>query len=78
MTKSERNKLFIIFSMPPEQRLHWFHSLEDEAQEYTQHLIDRYKEELVIRKSLTYNYNLSDLSEAKAIIKAIMNKTEKE
>ena len=78
MTKSERNKLFIIFSMPPEQRLHWFHSLEDEAQEYTQHLIDRYRDELVVRKSLTYNYNLSDLSEARAIIKAIMNKTEKE
>ena len=78
MTKSERNKLFIIFSMPPERRLHWFCSLEEEAQEYTQHLIDRYKDELVVRKSLTYNYNLSDLSEARAIIKAIMNKTEKE
>jgi len=78
MTKSERNKLFVIFSMPPEQRMHWFRGLEEEMQEYTQHLIDKYKEELVVRRSLTYNHNLGDLSEAKSIISAIMNKTEKD
>jgi len=78
MTKSERNKLFVIFSMPPEQRMHWFQGLEEKGQEYTQRLIDRYKEELVVRRSLTYNHNLGDLGEAKSIISAIMNKTEKD
>jgi len=78
MTKSERNKLFIIFSMPPEQRMHWFRGLEEEMQEYTQYLLDKYKEELVVRKSLTFNHNLGDLGEAKSIIKTIMNKTEKD
>ncbi len=58
--------------------MHWFRGLEEEMQEYTQHLIDKYKEELVVRRSLTYNHNLGDLSEAKSIISAIMNKTEKD
>ena len=58
--------------------MHWFRGLEEEMQEYTQRLINRYKEELVVRRSLTYNHNLGDLSEAKSIISAIMNKTEKD
>ena len=58
--------------------MHWFQGLEEEGQEYTQRLINRYKEELVVRRSLTYNHNLGDLSEAKSIISDIMNKTEKD